>query len=245
MAAPHQMSFLKLRCPLKDDKEPPLIDLYRVSLPPIPEGQGRLLPDNERALKLNVLRYPILIAMLIMSSGVAFADKLNEAIAYLDSVGVQVPSGYTVRFGGDTTKQAPAEVKPVDPADLSAGGVIVINPVGITKQAPGLSKNPADLGGVLVVVLYHEIKHADGSYSGPCGEIALQVHVAGQHCDFISFIKTNLPGANVSDLCHHYDKVREGFNTGVTSPGGASAKWVAKGCSGPFPGPIPPCPHCP
>lgn len=115
----------------------------------------------------------------------------------------------------------------------------MVNPAGIRTQAPGLSKSPEDLGGVLVVVLYHEIKHADGSYSGRCGEVSLQLHTAGQHCDFICFLTVHAPSTSLADLCHYYAWVRNRYNAQ------ASADWASHGCSGPFPGQIPFCSCCP
>jgi hypothetical protein len=122
----------------------------------------------------------------------------------------------------------------------------VINPAGIKTMCPSLSGDVTQYGGVLVVVLYHEIKHADGSYdSSICQEIAAQYHVAQQACNLVCYIIGELPGANVSPLCAMYRDTQNRYNHGVATPGGAPAAFAAAGCSGTFPGTVPDCPCCP
>ncbi len=191
-------------------------------------------------------RLLIALALTVALPVTGRADMLDNAQNYLSAVGVPVPAGFTVRWGSDTAGGASGEVKPNNPNDMSQGGVIVINPEGIKVMAPSLSGDVTQFGGILVVTLYHELKHADGSYgSDICSEIRLQNHAAQKACELVLHILGEIPTANVTPLCTHYRDVQKRYNLGVTTPGGAAGAWAAAGCSGSFPGAIPSCAGCP
>jgi len=102
----------------------------------------------------------------------------------------------------------------------------------------------------LVVVLYHEYQHANGSFgadpttpAGMCQEIELQHQVAQKHCDFIEAICQETPGSDVSPLCTLYADNQDCFNNGCTGDG-AEAESNELGCAGGYPGDIPDCPAC-
>lgn len=194
----------------------------------------------------NLLRRLGPLVLLLALPHMAFADMLDNAQNYLAYLGFPVPSGYTVRWGTDTASGAPGEVKPNDPGDMSQGGVIVINPEGIKALSPNLSGDVSQLGGVLVVVLYHEIRHAEGAYGNdPCSEVLLQREVFEEHCILVCSILDEVPSADVSPLCTLYEDAQERFNEGVVVPGGASTVWSRSDCPGPYPGDIEDCSCCP
>lgn len=178
--------------------------------------------------------------------GIGYADMLTNAQSFLAWQGVSVPSGYTVRWGTDTATGAPGQVKMNDPSNPSAGGVIVINPEGIKALAPSLTGDVTQFGGVIVNVLYHEIRHANGSFgSDVCSEIRLQNQTAVQGRNLVCLILSEIPAANVNPLCSWHKDAQKHYNVGVATPGGAPTAWSKAGCPGTFPGLIPNCPCCP
>lgn len=183
-----------------------------------------------------------LVGLMALLSSQLHADKLDAAVEFLESVGIPTPPGYEVGWG--ETGGAPARTRPSE-------GTINVSPDGITNLAPGLDSlpgSPEDYGGVLVVVLYHEYKHADGSYQDPhnqpCQEVQLVHHTAIKNCELICHILEAIPDADVTPLCTFYKDVQDGYNNGSDGGGGASAVSEAQGCSDPYPGDIPDCDCC-
>lgn len=132
-------------------------------------------------------------------------------------------------------------------------GEINVNADGIRASSPGLEDlggDPTQYGGILVVVLYHEYKHADGSFTHTsdagraCDEVQLVHQVAAKNCELIELICHEIPGANVKAICTFYSDVQDGYNNGTDGGGGASTANAKNGCSGSYPGDIPDCTAC-
>jgi hypothetical protein len=179
--------------------------------------------------------------LLVVISQTAAADKLQAAIDFLAAAGIPTPTGYTVQWG--ETGGAPGSTNPDT-------GEININADGIRAISPNLEGEPADFGGILVVVLYHEYKHAGGSFANTspagraCDEVQLVHQVAAKNCEFIEFICQEISGANVKPICTFYSDVQDNYNNGSDGAGGASAAHAKHGCSGSYQGDIPDCAAC-
>ncbi|MEW6073499.1 MAG: hypothetical protein AB1726_13025 [Planctomycetota bacterium] len=174
------------------------------------------------------------------------ADMLDNAKEFLATCGHPVPPGYAVEWGTKTSNDAAGETIPDDPDHPDQGGTIVINPVGIQKLSPHLTGDVTQYGGILVTILYHEYQHANGNHAGgSCDEIRLQKDTAHAQCVFICYILNVLPGANVTPICTMYNDVRDSYNDGRYTEGGASTVWEQAGCTGDYPGDIPECECCP
>ncbi|MDP6761878.1 MAG: hypothetical protein QF903_00555 [Planctomycetota bacterium] len=166
---------------------------------------------------------------------------MQASVDFLAAVGVPTPPGYTVQWG--PTGGAAGSTNP-------KAGEINVNADGIRSLSPNLEGDPTDFGGILVVVLYHEYKHADGSFTntseaGRACDHVQQVHqVAAKNCELIQLICQEIPGADVKPICTFYSDVQDGYNNGSDGGGGASAAHAKYGCSDPYPGDIPDCPAC-
>jgi hypothetical protein len=129
-------------------------------------------------------------------------------------------------------------------------GEINVSADGIRTLSPHLEGDPTQFGGILVVVLLHEYKHADGTYvqtsvaGRACDHVKLVRETAGLNCQLVWLICDAYPEANVKPLCTFYADVQDGYNNGTAGGGGASAAHAKFGCSGPYPGNIPDCPAC-
>lgn len=181
------------------------------------------------------------LIFFLLATTIARADMLDNAIAYIEGSGVAIPPGWTIQEG--SASGAPGEAIP----DGTGGGVIEINPDGINAAYPSIDGNAGQYGGVLVVVILHELEHAKdlaaGDYEYTCNEVSIQHATASSHCWLVCHILDVIPAADVSPLCAMYADMMNSYNNGVNSPGGASTVAAQNGCS--YPGDIGSCECCP
>lgn len=208
-----------------------------VSLEPL---QGPTLGRSFPLLEDMLASLARFAAGLCLLASTAQADTLQAAVEFLDNAGIPVPPGYTVQYG-PTTGDAPGEVNP-------DAGTINVNPDGVQAFTPGVSGDPTEWGGILVIVLLHEYEHCGQNYTGngyACHEIQIQFDTASSHDWLICHILDLIPNADVSPLCSFYEFTRNSFNNGVNTPGGASTVFSNLGCPGSYPGDIPESECCP
>ncbi len=160
---------------------------------------------------------------------------LAEAEAFLEAVGVPIPEGYTLEWG-----QVDGGIAS---ADKEVPGDITIDPEDLRDRMGGDPNDPIQVAASVVVCIYHELKHLDGSYGDDmCGEISNQKHTAEKHCELIEFMADE--GIPVDELCEFYCDNQECYNDGCTTDG-AEAAWADASCGTPYPGDIPECEACP
>lgn len=206
-------------------------------------AMNRSVLYGARLLARAILALLLVFAPICAQSGDAGVDA---AVDFLSSVGESTPDGFSVQ----TTDKGPLAITHTDG---SGGGVININVTALEAklEEAGGSLTP----GVLVIVLYHEYKHADGSFqddSTPCvyacQERDLQRQVAAKHCEFLCYVLSLIPDADISAGCAFYKLVQDVFSNGKGGqfPIPAASKVYADcGCAGGYPGDIPDCECCP
>ncbi len=146
-------------------------------------------------IPLHVLRWGRLLPAILLvsfSQTAAAQDKLQAAVDFLDAAGIPTPPGYTVYW--EPTGGAAGSTNPKT-------GEINVNADGIRTLSSNLEDDPMQCDGILVVVLYQEYKHANGSFSntseaGRACDHVQQVHqVAAKNYELIELICQKIPAA--------------------------------------------------
>lgn len=191
---------------------------------------------------MNVLAAAVLTSLAATSSNLAEdctgSQGIDEGTAFLGGLAnvPPIPSG-GVCWGNTDNPNALAQY------DANTNR-ITLNRDNIQATSPGVD-DVEERGGIIAVIVYHELKHVDGSYSSePCDEVSLQLHTGQQARDLIAFICSANPGANIRALCAFFEGQANCFNNGCAVEGGASTVWETAGCAGSYPGDIPTSSEC-
>lgn len=167
------------------------------------------------------------------------AEAITEALAFLNAVGAGPPAGWTVGVGN-----LPEGIMgSADARDMTVDVDFAQIERNVLEAGGTLDGSASELGGVVAVVLYHEFRHADGSFPGRgpgvsealanCHEMNLQVHTATKNCELAAWLAEN--GFDPQNVCALHSATENCWNTGcgIQGANGVADDWEDLGCEQP------------